>query len=111
MPGNRSGPGVRTETATGNATTPSLADGRDRAIENAAGDWWTQGAMVAIGQLARERRGFTIDDVLDLCGQPTDPHYSGAVLAAAQRRKLIEPVGAWIGRGGRLVRVWWGVAA
>src|SRR5829696_5054514 len=111
MPGNRSGPGVRTETATGNATNPSLSDGLNRAIENAAADWWTQGALTAIRQLARDSRGFTIDDVLDLVGEPTDPHYPGAAFASARRQRLIEPVGARVGRGGRLVRVWWGLAS
>ena len=106
MPGNRSGPGVRTETATGNASNPSLTDGGlDRAIENAASDWWTQGALTAIRQLARDRRGFTIDDVLDLVGEPTDPHYPGAAFASARRQKVVEAIGARIGRGGRLVRV------
>src|SRR5829696_4450854 len=82
----------------------------DRAIANAAADWWTQGALTAIRQLAREHRGFTIDDVLDLVGEPTDPHYPGAAFASARRQKVVEPVGARVGRGGRLVRVWWGGA-
>jgi hypothetical protein len=67
--------------------------------------------MLAISQLARSGRGFDIDDVLDLVGEPTDPHYPGAAFASARRQKLIEPVGARVGRGGRLVRVWWGVAS
>lgn len=81
----------------------------DTAIENATADWWSIGAGLAIDQLARSGRGFTIDHVLELTGEPTDPHYPGAVMAAAQRRRVIEAVGAVVGRGGRLLRVWWGV--
>src|SRR5215212_1619225 len=117
MPRVRNGPGLGTEPGSENfATASTLAragdgDGLDRAIENAESDWWTQGALTAIRQLARDRRGFTIDDVLDLVGEPTDPHYPGAAFASARRQKVVEAVGARVGRGGRLVRVWWGVAA
>jgi hypothetical protein len=87
---------------------PTLA-GLEQAIENASTDWWFQGALVAIKQLALSGRGFTVDHVLDMVGTPPDPHYVGALLAAAQRLKIVEPVGARVGRDGRLVRVWWGV--
>ena len=83
--------------------------GLDRAIENAESDWWTTGALLAIQQLAKIGRGFDVDHVLDLVGEPTDPHYLGAAFAVARRQKIIEPVGARVGRGGRLVRVWWPV--
>ena|SRR5215204_4850447 len=112
MPGNRNCPGWEPRAASENCNgDSSLADGLDRAIENAATDWWMRGAMVAIGQLAREHRGFDVDDLLDLVGQPNDPHHVGAALAAARRQKLVEAVGARVGRGGRLVRVWWGLAS
>jgi hypothetical protein len=84
-------------------------DGLEQAIDNAARDWWFQGAMVAIRQLALTGRGFTPDHLLDMVGAPTDPHYLGAVFAAAQRLKIVEAVGSRIGRDGRLVRVWWGL--
>src|SRR5215218_3053041 len=106
---NRSRPGEKAAPAENNGE--ASLDGLERAIENAVADSWTQGALTAIRQLARDRRGFTIDDVLDLVGEPTDPHYPGAAFASARRQKLIEPVGARVGRGGRLVRVWWGVAS
>ena len=64
---------------------------------------------MAIRQLAMSGRGFTVDNLLDLVGAPTDPHYLGALFAAAQRLKFVEPVGARVGRNERLVRVWWGV--
>src|SRR5215213_6618067 len=112
MPGNRNGPGWEPRAVSEDCNgDSSLADGLDRAIENAATDWWTQGAMVAISQLARSGRGFDVDDVLDLVGQPEVANYCGAAFASARRQKIIEPVCARVGRGGRLVRVWWGVAA
>jgi len=67
--------------------------------------------MLAISQLARSGRGFDVDDILDLVGQPEVANYCGAAFASARRQKLIEAVGARVGRGGRLVRVWWGVAS
>jgi hypothetical protein len=42
------------------------SDGLDRAIENAASDWWFQAALLAIRQLASSRRGFTADTLLEL---------------------------------------------
>jgi hypothetical protein len=98
--------------ATDRATTetePTVVTGLDRAIDNAATDWWFQGALLAIKQLGRSGRGFTADHVLDMVGAPTDPHYVGAVFAAAQRQRIVEAVGARVGRDGRLVRVWWGI--
>jgi hypothetical protein len=100
--------------ATGHAPTDtdlSPTAGLDCAIANAAGDWWFHGAMLAVRQLARSGRGFTVDHVLDMVGAPTDSHYLGALFAAAMRQRIVEPVGARVGRDGRLVRVWWGIPA
>lgn len=93
------------------ATPPSLSlsyapSGLEAAIDNAHLDWWATGAQLALVQLAKAGRGFTVDDLLDLVGQPPAPQYVGAVLAAAQRLRLIEPVGCQIGRDGRMVRRW-----
>jgi hypothetical protein len=82
--------------------------GLEQAIENASSDWWFQGALVAVKQLALSGRGFTADHVLDMVGAPTDPHYVGALFAAAQRLRIVEAVGARVGLDGRLARVWWG---
>ena len=92
---------------TGGKSTPE--EGLDRAIENAASDWWFQGALLAIQQLALSRRGFTVDTLLDMVGQPSEPHHVGAVFAAAQRQRIAEAVGAAVAADGRLVRVWWGL--
>ena len=48
---------------------------------------------MALKQLALSGRGFTVDNLLELVGAPTDPHYLGALFAAAQRLKIVEPVG------------------
>lgn len=84
-------------------------DGLDQAIENSKSDWWTSGAMLPIRQLALAGRGFTVDHIREMAGEPEDPHYWGALFAAAQKVKIIEAVGARVGRDGRLVRVWWGL--
>ena len=81
--------------------------GLEQAITNASADWWHEGALLAIRQLAAAGRGFTADDVRDLTGEPADPHYWGAAFAAARKLKIIEPLGARIGRDGRPARVWW----
>jgi hypothetical protein len=64
--------------------------------------------ILAIRQLALTNRGFTVDNLRDMVGEPEDFHYWGAVFAVAQRQGVIEPVGARVGRAG-LVRVWWGL--
>lgn len=87
----------------------SYADGLDMAVANASADWWFTGAMVALQQLAITARGFTVDHLVDLVGEPPDPHYLGSVFSAAQKMSMVEAVGCKVGRGGRLVRVWWGV--
>lgn len=87
----------------------SVAGKLDIAIESATADWWTHGALLAISQLARTGRGFDADQVIDMCGTPSVPHYLGAAFASAQRKGLIEAVGCRVGGGGRLLRVWWGV--
>lgn len=63
--------------------------------------------MLAVKQLALSGRGFTVDHIRDMAGGPEDPHYWGDLLAAARKLKIVEPVGARVGRDGRLVRVWW----
>jgi hypothetical protein len=83
--------------------------GLELAIEAAASDWWFTGAMVALKQLVLSGRGFTVDHLSAMVGEPPDPHYWGALLAAAQKLGIIEAVGARVGRDGRLVRVWWGL--
>ena len=108
-PAERAGP-VSTTSGGRNPIIPRAEpEGLERAIESAASDWWFQGALMALKQLALSGRGFTVDNLLELVGAPTDSHYVGAVFAAAQRLKIVEPVGARVGRDGRLVRVWWGV--
>jgi hypothetical protein len=94
---------------TADATRSAALTGLEQAIENASNDWWFQGALVAIRQLALSGRGFTVDHLSSMIGEPPDPHYWGALFAAAQKLKIIEPVGARVGRDGRLVRLWWGV--
>jgi hypothetical protein len=96
--------------AAGGLSAPILrVDGLEQAIENASTDWWFQGALMALKQLSISGRGFTVDNLLDLVGAPTDSHYLGAAFAAAQKLRIVEPVGARVGRNGRLVRVWWGL--
>jgi hypothetical protein len=92
------------------AIRPQAADGLAQAIDNASRDWWFQGAVQAVTQLAMSGRGFTVDQVAQMVGEPPDHHYWGALFAAAQRRRICEPVGARLGSDGRLVRVWWGLA-
>ena len=65
--------------------------------------------MLAIRQLALSGRGFTVDHIRDMAGEPEDPHYWGALFAAAQKLKIIEAVGARVGRDGQFVSVWWGL--
>ncbi|MBA8794931.1 hypothetical protein FHX74_002559 [Friedmanniella endophytica] len=84
--------------------------GVDLAIENASRDTWYASARTAVQQLALTGRAFTVDQVLDLVGQPPASAYVGAVMAGAQRSGLIEPVGCQVGAGGRLVRRWWGLS-
>ncbi len=92
--------------ATNEASVP--LGGIDRAMDGANSSWWWAGAALAIQQLARQGVGFSAEHVVDLVGEPDDPHHLGAALAAAYRRGVIEPVGARIGRANRPVRVWWG---
>jgi hypothetical protein len=106
-PNAAGGQGAASETP----VRPDGIEGLECAIENASTDWWFAGALLAIKQLAISGRGFTADHLLDMVGAPSDPHYLGAVFAAAQRQHVIEPVGARVGRDGRLVRVWWGIPA
>jgi hypothetical protein len=98
------------ENAAGGLLAPILRDaGLEQAIENASSDWWFEGALVAVRQLALSGRGFTVDHLSSMVGEPPDPHYWGALLAAAQKLRIVEAVGARVGRDGRLVRVWWGL--
>lgn len=89
--------------------TPAHADnsGVHQAIRSARGDWWYEQAQLAIRQLAAEGRGFDVDHLIDLVGEPPAPEYVGAALAAAHRSKHIEAVGARVARDGRLLRIWW----
>lgn len=117
-PGQHRGRPLAKDAASSKAVSPAkdlsstsmavYASGLDQAISNAAGDWWTSGAMLAIRQLAMTGRGFDADHVITMCGMPSDGHYVGAVFAAAQRSKIIEAVGCRVAADGRLLRVWWG---
>ena len=101
--------GAEDETPDDGLSAPILREaGLEQAIENATSDWWFQGALVAIKQLAMSGRGFTVDHLSSMVGEPPDPHCWGALLAAAQKLRIVEAVGARVGRDGRLVRVWWG---
>jgi hypothetical protein len=106
-PAERAGPDSSTSARRGN--TIIAPAGLEQSIANAARDWWYQGGLVAIRQLVRTRRVFTIDQLSDMIGEPPDPHYWGALFAGAQKLRIIEPVGARVGRDGRLVRLWWGL--
>lgn len=83
------------------------SNGLDRAIDVAERDWWSQGAAMAIRQLALTGRGFTSEHLIELCGYPHESHLVGAAFAAAQRSGVITAVGAVIGRDGEPRRVWW----
>lgn len=78
-------------------------------IESASDDCWSIEAALAIAQLGRRSLGFDASHVVEMVGEPTDPHQLGAAFSAAYRKGLIEPVGARIGSNGRPCRVWWGV--
>ena len=82
--------------------------GLDCAIESASRDWWYQGAMVAVQQLARSGRGFDVDHVASLTGEPPAAVYWGALFAAATKLGVVEAVGCRVAGDGRLVRVYWG---
>jgi hypothetical protein len=101
--------GAEENTNDGISAVIITTDGLEQAIRNSASDWWHGGAMLAIKQLALSGRGFDVDHIRDLAGEPEDPHYWGAVFASAQKLKVIEAVGARIGRDGKLRRIWWGV--
>lgn len=81
--------------------------GVDVAIANASADWWFTGGLLAIRQLAMSGRGFTPCHVLEMVGEPPDPHYVGALFAAAVRKRIVEAVGCRVAADGRLVRVYW----
>jgi hypothetical protein len=83
-------------------------DGLQQAINNAASDWWSQGAALALRQLALGGY-FDADMLLDLVGEPPHPAYVGAAFAAAWRSGLIEQVGCRVARDQRLLRVWHGL--
>ena len=68
--------------------------GLDCAIESASRDWWYQGAMVAVQQLARSGRGFDVDHVASLTGEPPAAVYWGALFAVRYQARR--------GRGSRL---------
>lgn len=89
-------------------STAVYAIGLDQAITNAASDWWSQGAALALHQLALGSY-FDADTLLDLVGEPPHPAYVGAAFAAAWRSGLIEQVGCRVASDGRLVRVWHGL--
>ncbi len=89
-------------------STAVYASGLDQAMSNAAGDWWSQGAALAIRQLALGGY-FDADMLLDLVGEPPHPAYVGATFAAAWRSGLIEQVGCRVARDQRLLRVWHGL--
>jgi hypothetical protein len=102
--------GAQDNSGAGSVSAPNVRDtGLEQAIEAAASDWWTTCALLAIKQLALTGRGFTVDHVLDMCGQPEDPHYVGAVFALAQCQRIVEAVGARVGHDNRLRRIWWGL--
>ena len=79
--------------------------------ERRQSDWWSAAAQCSRDPASSplSGRGFTVDHIRDMAGEPEDPHYWGALFAAAQRLKIVGAVGARIGRDNRLCRVWWGV--
>lgn len=86
----------------------AASGGLERALQVAQRDWWSDGAALAIKQLATAGRGFTSEHLIDLVGEPHEPHLLGAAFAAAQRSRVIEAIGATIGRDGKPRRIWWG---
>jgi hypothetical protein len=108
-PGDRSESPAAAKPLDASSLANSERDGLEQAIRNSASDWWHSGAILAIRQLALSGRGFDIDHIRDMAGEPEDPHYWGALFAAAQKLKIIEAVGARVGRDGKLRRIWWGV--
>jgi hypothetical protein len=77
----------------------------DESILTPAADW-RQNAAAVLEVLANTGHPFTADTVTQLAGYPPNRHQLGSVLAAAKRQRIAEPVGAAVGEGNRLVRVW-----
>lgn len=69
-------------------------DDAERAAKDAHSGWWSI-AMTALSYLAAQHVPFTAYDLVAVCGvpEPADPSHWGAVLRAAKKRGLIEPVG------------------
>ena len=85
----------------------SATAGLDRSLRVSRRDWWSDGAALAIKQLALAGHGFTSEHLVELVGEPHEPHLLGAAFASAQRSGTIQMVGAVIGRDGKARRVWW----
>jgi hypothetical protein len=91
-------------------TDPTAASVTPSADSAPAADIWRRDAATALNTLARSGVQFTADDVLKLVGAPaTTGRQISSAFGLAQRRHLIVSVGATIGHGGRLLRVWRGV--
>jgi hypothetical protein len=100
-PSQETRPAETTATDTQSTTGSRLGD--------AAADWRRDAAAI-LDTLARTGQPFTADDVLMLVGAPpTTGRQISSAFGLAQWRHLIVPVGATVGHGGRLLRVWRGV--
>lgn len=67
---------------------------------------WRREAQQVLAVLANTRHPFTADTLTQLAGYPPTPNQLGAAFATAKQQHIIEPVGATVGEGNRLVRVW-----
>jgi hypothetical protein len=74
---------------------------------------WGDGALEALEQLGSDGLEFTVDELLQLVGQPSSPGAIGGVFKKAANAGLIRCVGVTtsqrISRHGGLQRVWVGV--
>jgi hypothetical protein len=80
-----------------------------RSTDNIQSNAWRRSAADVLSVLAGTGMPFFCDDVLMLVGAPPISKQLGSAFAAAQRQKTIQPAGAVIGHGRRLLRVWRGV--
>ncbi len=87
--------------------------GRDQAEQHADGWWWSC-AMQAVEAMAATGRTFQAHDVADVYGlaDPDSPNRWGALMGAAHRLGIVEPVGVAMSSrrstARSLVRTWRG---
>jgi hypothetical protein len=106
MPGNGRGhlSGEQAASNTPSPVTGSAVDSKP-AGGSAAAEWRTE-ALHVITVLSRTGQTLDVDLVLMLTGLPPSPNHIGSVFAPARQQKIIEAVGAKVGDGGRLIRIY-----